>query len=809
MNKFKKITFFLLFIVCSIVTTAQLPGGINVDQLTDQQLIQYMQQAGLSGLSESELEAKAKEKGLSADQIQKLKARMQTLNLGGGVQGAQNQDGKTATDPKRQGIKYLIPKPSADSINGLLIFGSDIFTKENLTFEPNLTIPTPRNYVLGAGDELKIDIYGFSDKNQTLKVSPDGYIRYPNIGPIKIAGLNFDEATSKLSSALSKIYPGLKSGNTSLQLTLGQIRSIKVNLIGEITKPGSYSVPSLSTIANALYAAGGPTRIGSYRNIELVRGGKSIAKFDLYDYLIKGDLSQNKLLQDDDVIRVAPYSNRIEVRGAVKRNAIYELSNSDRLTNLLLYAGGLADSANKDFVRISRFGNQEKEIFTVTAAQFNSFVLKTGDKLYVDSIANVFKNRVSITGAVYYAGVYALESVSTLKDLLAIAKPKEAAYKERAVIRRLQADFAPAMIGFNLEDVANGKVNVNLQREDSIHIYAFKEIKENFKIQVRGEVNKPDSFYYAQGMQVQDAILMAGGYKDGAYRKFVEVARRIRDTTSAIESPLYATILSVDLRENNINPSLNFQLQPFDIVSIRKAPGYKEQVSVSIEGEVIYPGDYSIVSNQERLSDLVKRAGGLKEGGYPEGAFLLRKTFENLSVNDSVILKNKLATLKASYTDSIKAKAADSSLQGEMKIVGIRLNEVLVNPGSMYDVVLQEGDIIKVPKKVETVQTFNGVYFPKKIVYRSGLTVKQVIEESGGVTPGGQRKRAYIVYPNGEVRTAKHFLFVRSYPKVKPGSEIYVPVKQGKGLSAGELVTITTGLATLATLFLTIRNLTQ
>ena len=803
----KKMLIFCFLILLVLSSMAQLPAGANIDQLSDQQLIQFIQANNLNGLSDTELEAKAKERGLGADQVQKRKSRIQALNL---PNNQPTQGGRQTTEATRKGVNYLLPKPSADSINGLLIFGSDIFTKENLTFEPNLNIATPQNYIIGAGDELKMEIYGFSDKSQTLKVSPDGYIRYPNIGPIKLAGLGFEEAKNKLISNLSKLYPGLKTGNTSLQLTLGQIRSIKINLIGEISKPGSYSVPSLSTIANALYAAGGPTKIGSYRNIELIRSGKSIAKFDLYDYLLKGDLTQNKTLQDEDVIKVAPYTTRVELRGAVKRSAIYEASATDRLDNILNAAGGLSDNANKEFIRISRFGKQDNELITVNANEIKNTALQSGDKLYVDSVAGIFKNRVIISGAVYYQGVYALDKMSTLKDLLSIAKPKEIAFKERAVLRRLQADYTPEIIGFNVDEVLSGQFNVDLKREDSVHIYPFTEIKEVFKVQVRGEVNRPDSFYYAKGMLVQDAILMAGGYKDGASKKLVEVARRIRDTVSTIESPLYAIILSVDASDKSSNKALNTALEPFDIVSVRKAPGYKEQVSVSIEGEVMYPGNYAITSNQERLSDLVKRSGGIKLGGYAEGAFLLRKTFENLSNTDTVILKNKLATLKNSFTDSSKANVADSTFKGDMKMVGIRLNEVINNPGSLYDVILQEGDIIKVPKKVETVQTFSGVYFPKKIVYHNGLTVKQVIRESGGALPGGQRKKSYIVYPNGEVRTTKHFLFITHYPKVKPGSELYLPVrKETRGMSTGELVAITTGLATLATLFLTIRNLTQ
>ncbi|OYU55967.1 MAG: hypothetical protein CFE25_01605 [Chitinophagaceae bacterium BSSC1] len=807
MNGIKRFVILLLFLGSHYFAVAQLAAQLNIDQLTDQQLVQFVQANNLNGLSEFELETKAREKGLTNEQIQKLKIRLQALPNTG---ISQQSDAKQNLDNKRKGQTYLLPKSSPDSINGLVIFGSDFFTKENLSFEPNLNMPSPKNYVIGSGDELKIEIYGYSDKSLSLKMSPDGNIRYPNIGPINLSGLSLEAAEAKLTGALSKIYPGLKTGSTRLQVTLGQIRSIRVNLIGEVSRPGSYSISSLSTIANALYAAGGPSKIGSYRNISLIRNGKLIAQFDLYDYLINGQLAQNKMLQDEDVIKVPAYQSRVALSGAVKRNALYEIAQGDRLEQVLNYAGGLSDNANKSFIRIARYGSQEIESITVNANEASSFQLQTGDKLYVDSISSSFKNRVIISGAVNLQGVYSTDKIPDLKTLLQMAKPKASAYKERAILRRISTDYTAEIIGFNVNDVLNDKFNVALRKEDSIHIYPYNEIKETFKIQVRGEVNRPDSFYYAKGMLVQDAILMAGGYKDGANKSFLEISRRIRDTLSKNDSPLYSVILQADLSKEGAEKSLNTALEPFDIVSVRKSPGYKEQISVNIEGEVIYPGSYAISSNQERLSDLLKRAGGLKLGGYPEGAFLLRKTFENLSNTDTIILRNKLATLKNSLTDTSKARAADSTFKGDMKIVGIRLEEVIKQPGSLYDVILQEGDIIKVPKRVETVQTFSGVYFPKKIVYRSGLNIKDVIRESGGVLPGGQIKKAYVVYPNGEVRTTKHFLFFTNYPNVKPGSEVYVPVKQtGKGMSTGEVVALTTGLATLVTLFLTIRNLTQ
>ncbi len=518
MNGIKRFVILLLFLGSHYFAVAQLAAQLNIDQLTDQQLVQFIQANNLSGLSEFELETKAREKGLTNEQIQKLKTRLQALPITG---VNQQPDAKQNLDNKRKGQTYLLPKSAPDSINGLVIFGSDFFTKENLSFEPNLNMPSPKNYMIGSGDELKIEIYGYSDKSLTLKMSPDGNIRYPNIGPINLAGLSLEAAEAKLTGALSKIYPGLKTGSTRLQVTLGQIRSIRINLIGEVSRPGSYSISSLSTIANALYAAGGPSKIGSYRNISLIRNGKPIAQFDLYDYLINGQLAQNKMLQDEDVIKVPTYQSRVALSGAVKRNALYEIAQGDRLEQVMNYAGGLSDNANKSFIRIARYGSQEIESITVNANEASSFQLQTGDKLYVDSIASSFKNRVIISGAVNLQGVYSTDKIPDLKSLLLMAKPKASAYKERAILRRISTDYTAEIIGFNVNDVLNDKFNVALRKEDSIHIYPYNEIKETFKIQVRGEVNRPDSFYYAKGMLVQDSYCNGGWLQRWSQQKLL------------------------------------------------------------------------------------------------------------------------------------------------------------------------------------------------------------------------------------------------------------------------------------------------
>lgn len=785
----------LTCMVCQLSVFAQLPGGINIDQLSDQQLMQFVQSNNLSGLSETELEAKARERGLSGDQIEKLKLRM-----GGLTASAIATKTNVEVVVPRKLTAPENPKTSPDYVNGLLLFGSEIFTKGNLIFEPNVNIPTPVNYVLGKGDQINVDVYGYSDKVQKYTISADGTIRIPNIGPVKLSGLTIADARMKLVNVLSKIYPGLKGGNTNVQLTLGQLRSIRVNLIGEITRPGTYTISSLSTIANALYTAGGPTAIGSYRNIELIRAGKVIAHFDLYRYLFHGDLTENKLLQDDDVIKVAPYISRVEMRGAVKRNAIFDLKGDERLSTLLEYAGGLTDNAKKGMVKILRFGTQEQEVLTVEGDQIAQFQLQTGDRILVDTISARYSNRIIISGAVKTAGVYSLSSAPDLRTLLEKTKLDEDAYLERALIRRLANDLQPEMVSVDLREVLSGKQNFSLKREDSIHIYRAKDLLPNYTIQIEGEVNAPDTYPYASNLKVQDAVLLAGGFRDGATKKQIEVSRRIRDSLSTANFS-YAKVFTVDIEKNPNMNELNYVLEPYDIVHVRKSPNYREQGRITIEGEVNYPGGYTIQGAQERISDLIKRAGGLKLGAYAEGALLLRKTFEGETDKNSIVLQSKINTIRASFTDSIKAATADSLLLADRKRVNLDLKRAIENPGSIYDFYMIDGDVLSVPQPLQTVQTFSGVYFPKKILYRPGLTFKKVIRESGGVLPTGKLGRSYVLYPNGKIKSTNRFLIFRTYPRLKPGTEVYVPEKKrGSVVTSGEIIGFASVLTSLVSM---------
>lgn len=798
--KFLKL--FLIFLIVTVTGFAQ--ASVNIDALTDEQLQQFMAQAKLTGLSDAELEAKAKEKGLSADQIAKLRTRINNLNSTSS--STSNSSAKSIADTLASRQKVI----EQDIIQSKIpikskIFGAELFSNSNLTFEPNLKIPTPRNYVLGVDDIIAVDVFGYSDAKFNLKVNEEGFVRIPYVSPLKVTGLTFDDAQKKITQSLSKVYPEILTGKTSVQVSLGQIRTIRVILIGEITKPGTYFLSSLSSIANALYVSGGPNDNGSFRSIDLIRNGKRIVTFDLYDFLLKGDLTNNRRLEDDDIIKVNPYTKRVELTGAVKRKAIYETKNGESLGSVIDFAGGFADGAYKELFTVTRIGDREKEIINVTKNNYPSFELKSGDMIIVDSITNRFTNRVSINGSVFHPGNYALDNATTkLSQLIAKAGLKEEAYLKRGLIKRLQDNFMPQTIDFNITDIINGKSDIDLKREDSIKIYSIFELQENYNISVQGEVNTPGVYDYADSMKLQDALIIAGGLKDGASDKKIEIARRVK-MTMGVDSNAYAIVESFSLDEYSSRKTI---LKPFDVITVRKDPLYVDQKIVNIQGEVQYPGKYILQSNTETMTDLIARAGGLKSSAYVSSAILLRNTYRDN-------LERQLAESKAYYTtsqnkDSTTKDIFYAEIKTPRQIVNIRLEKALVSPHGIDDIKLEEGDILKVPRYKGTVQTIGGVYVPRKINFNSDLSFKDAISESGGFLPNAAKRKVFVQYPNGEVKKSHSFLFFRSYPKLKPGSEIFIPLKpERKPMSTGEIIGIGSALAGMASIVFGIINLTK
>lgn len=795
----------IIVFLCSISFASLSQQQIDFNQLSDQQLQQYINQANLSGLSETELEAKAREKGLSDTQIQQLKSRVSRLS----TNTISNSSKDYSTDSngglrKNVVVNNYVKEDTAQ----IKVYGSELFSAQNLTFEPNIQIPTPKNYILGTGDRINVDIFGYSDASYKLLVSPEGMIRIPNLGPIKVAGLSFDDAQKKIKSGLAKIYPQISSGKTSVDISLGQIRTIRVTIAGEVTKPGSYSLPSLATIANALFVSGGPNKIGSYRDINLVRNGKVVVKFDLYDFLLNGDLTKNLMLQDDDIIKINPYGIRVTFTGAIKRKAIYEMQQGETLQELLKIAGGYNEYSYTDFVRVARNTKSNKEAIIVPEKDYPAFLIHNGDMLSIDSISNRYSNRVIITGAVFHPGTYSLQNFKSLKDLLQIAGLKDEAFLKRGIIKRKDADYIPKMVDFNVQSVLSGTSDVILQREDSVYIFNLLVLREKDSVIVNGEVNKPGAFNYADGIQLQDVLLLAGGFKESASGKRIEISRRVRDSSEK-EKPEYAVVKVIDLSKNleDTKDASQYLLEPFDIVSVRKNPSYVEQDTVTVEGQVLYPGIYTIQKNHERVSDIIQRAGGLKTGAYPKGAILMRAKKDVMHAK-----AQELQTLNLiGASDSTKNLDTDSlinKLNTYTSSLGIKLDEAVNQPGSKYDVFIENGDILSVPKETQMVKTWGGVYIPKQIVFEQDTRFKSYINESGGFSPTAYRSRSFVIYANGSVARTHRFLFFRSYPKVEQGAEIFVPLKkQRNGAAFTGLTAAAAILGSLATTFWIIRSL--
>lgn len=802
-----------VFLLCILAVNSvvngfsQLPSipqlsSINIDALSDAQFQAYVQQAQLSGLSEAELEAKAREKGLSSTQIAQIKTRLASLS------STPMGEKKNTTYESRKPIntKNEFKKEEKE---GLKIFGSDFFSNANLTFEPNMKIATPSNYVLGVDDELTIDIFGFSEKTSKYKVNTEGQIRIPNIGPIQIAGLTIEEAKIKLKSILSKTYPGLRTGNTFLQVSLGQIRSIKVTLIGEVSQPGTYELSSLSTLANALYASGGPSKNGSFRKIDLIRNGKKHVTFDLYDFLLNGDLSKNVLLKDDDIIKVHPYSVRLALTGAVKREAIYESEPGESLGKVIeKYASGFADSANRNKISVQRFGNTGKTILNVTYDQLNNFLINSSDSVSVGAIPKRFENRVIVGGAVYYPNNYSTSAYPTLGALINAAQLKENAFVGRALLYRTNETKDTTVTAVNLN--SRDDLSILLKNDDSLHVYSKRELREPSYVIITGEVNNPDSFAFASGLKLEDLILLAGGLKDRASLKEVEVLRRIRKDETLSDTSVYNTILRFNINDSLIysKSKASIELEPFDVINVKNLPRNQAAGSVTINGEVLFPGTYLLNTKKDRVSELFTRAGGILSTGSLSSGYFLRNTYQAALKGEVLEIKKSLA--KQLSNDTVTQKFLDSTLSKEKVLMSVNLQKALQSPGSIDDIILEEGDIITIPKTPVSVQAFGGVNIQKKVNFYPGLRTRKLIKESGGFAENANKSGTYILYPDGKIRTANSYIFFRTYPKLVAGAELYVPVKKNKrGLTTAEIMGISSSVIGLGAIIIGILNATR
>ncbi|MEC5147441.1 SLBB domain-containing protein [Chitinophaga sp. 212800010-3] len=814
LRKLLLVQLFLFVSICLATNVAAQVQNVNVDNFTDAQIRNIVVEMKRNNLTTDDIGSYAQKKGIPASEADKLKSRIQAMGLDQILDTRKSSElfkqndqysGRSFNDSDTSRVDLFRQNGNPEDIKRKKIFGAELFSNKNLTFEPNLRIPTPKNYRLAADDQILIDVYGYAEVQYKLIVTSEGYIRVPNLGPVYVNGLTMEEAKTRITKQLSAIYSTITTGKTFVQISLGDIRSIRVLMIGDIQRPGTYTLPSLATVANALYVSGGPDDNGSFRNIQVIRSGQIINTFDLYDFITKGDLTNNIVLQDQDIIKVNPYKTRVELIGEVKRPAIFEAKDNETLQNIIDYAGGYTDGSFRENITAYRINKKEREVVNIPADQVSSFKLKSGDQFFIDSILNRFSNRVTISGAVFHPGNYGLEDGMTVGRLIKKADGvREEASLNRGIIRRLQDDFTPAIISFNVHDIVNGKTDLPVRKEDSVIIFSKSDLKQPYFVTILGEINNPGTFPFADSMRLEDLILLSGGLRDAASLKHVEISRRIRKGDYIREDSLRAIVQQFDISADLGNISgQQVMLEPFDEVIIRRSPAYSEQTNISIEGQVLYPGAYSIVNKGERISDVIKRAGGLREEAFPEGALLLRKTYINSS--DSALLNNKLALFYNKLEDSSVISSVRNMMQRKYQLLGINLENVVKKPGSKYDLLLEEGDVLKVPKKLQTIQLFGEIYFPKKIRYDKSYSFRDYIRGSGGFTSSALKRRSYIVYPNGEVKSTKKIFLFNKYPKVKPGAEVYVPSKREKRpLTSQELIGLGSSIASIALIIVTI-----
>lgn len=769
-----------------------------------------------------ELIDKAKAAGMSETQIQQeIARRMGQSDTGQATQRASEAVVTDRTVATPQGKEELsmeeqrqINLPENDLKE--TVFGREIFSNKNLSFEPDLNIPTPKNYILSAGDELLINVWGDSELNLKLKVSSEGTILVPSLGPVSVSGLTVEAAENRIRQELGRIMSTLSGNtdraNTFVSVSLSQIRSIKVNIVGEVIAPGTYTLPSFATLFNALYAAGGINEIGSLRGIKVYRKSKEVAQLDVYDYLLNGKYEANIRLEENDMIIIPPYDQLAVVRGKVKRNRIFEMKKGETLQQLLNMTGGFTGDAYTKDVRIKRKAGSRYQIATVTEDKYSTFIMMDADSLMVDSVIPFYENRLTITGAVWRPGEYELSpTVNSVKELVKQAAGlKGDEFAGRAQITRLNEDFTTTVIAVDIRGILSGvSPDVELKPEDQLYIPSLFDLREPYTIKVSGAVNFTDTILpYRKSLTVEDAIMMAGGLKESAATVNVEVARRIKDTKAEQNNNQTAEVFNFTLNDNlGLLPADGktsgtvFTLEPFDEVYVRYSPGYKEQQVIRIDGEITFAGDYVLAVKNSRLSDIVAKAGGITPDAYVKGASLKRKLTEDEM--------RRLETLLELSSNKQSRDSVALSLENIKDYsVGIDLEKALANPGTPHDVVLRDGDKLYIPQLQSTVKISGAVTYPNSATYTKGMSVGDCLSQAGGYNDIA-RKYPIVIYMNGKVATTKKsFIFFKRYPKIEPGCEIVVPTKtqRDRKTSLAEVLSIASSTTSMAAMVTSIFN---
>ena len=777
--------------------------------MTDQQVLEYVKQGMSEGKDQRQMATELARRGVTREQAERVKKLYEQEQ---GV-STSKMSGTEQNDLRlRQTVQEENTANMFDGISQLdslklsevnKVFGRNIFNTRNLTFEPSVNIATPPNYRLGPGDEVIIDIWGTSQNTIRQQISPDGTINIEKIGPVSLSGMTVSEANEYLKRVLGKTYSGLDApdGTLEIRLTLGNTRTIQINVMGEVVQPGTYALSSFSTVFHALYRAGGVSDIGSLRNVQVTRNGKTVAKVDVYDFIMKGKTQDDIRLQEGDVIIVPAYEALVQISGNVKRPMRFEMKKNETLATLINYAGGFSADAYTRSLRVVRQNGEEYEINTVKEIDYSAYPMRNGDVVTAEAILNRFTNKLEVRGAVYRPGIYQLNGeINTVRALVNEAKGLTGdAFTNRAVLQREREDLTSEIISVDVRSIMAGtSPDIPLQKNDILYIPSIHDLEDRGDVAIFGEVAKPDSYSYSDNMTLEDLIIRAGGLRESASTVRVDVSRRIKDPKSTHSTDSIGQMFTFALKDGFvIDGEQGFTLQPYDQVFVRRSPGYQAQQNVQVTGEVIFGGTYAMTTTEERLSDLVKKAGGATPKAYLRGAKLIRvaNDEEKKRMRDVINLMNR--QFGEAMMDSLGIRVEDTFS------VGIDLEKAMAKPGSEYDLVLREGDVLSVPKLNNTVKVNGAVMMPNTVGYLSDKNANYYLDQAGGYALNAKKSKKFVIYMNGQVARIKG----RSKDKIEPGCEIIVPSKKNKRVNVGEILGYASSFGSLATMFATISNL--
>lgn len=791
----------LVFMACSPLLMAQ-------SSMTDQQVLEYVKQGMSEGKDQRQMATELARRGVTreqAERVKKLYEQEQGVSTSK-MSGTELNEARLREATQEESTTSVLENPQPDSrelAQENQVFGRNIFNTRNLTFEPSVNLATPPNYRLGPGDEVIIDIWGTSQNTIRQQISPDGTINIEKIGPVSLSGMTVSEANEYLKRVLGKTYSGLDApdGALEIRLTLGNTRTIQINVMGEVVQPGTYALSSFSTVFHALYRAGGVNEIGSLRNVQVTRNGKTVAKVDVYDFIMKGKTQDDIRLQEGDVIIVPAYEALVQISGNVKRPMKFEMKKNETLATLINYAGGFSADAYTRSLRVVRQNGEEYEINTVKEIDYSAYPMRNGDVVTAEAILNRFTNKLEVRGAVYRPGIYQLNGeINTVRALVNEAKGLMGdAFTNRAVLQREREDLTTEIISVDVRSIMAGtSPDIPLQKNDILYIPSIHDLEDRGDVAIFGEVAKPDSYSYSDNMTLEDLIIRAGGLRESASTVRVDVSRRIKDPKSTVSTDSIGQMFTFALKDGFvIDGEQGFTLQPYDQVFVRRSPGYQAQQNVQVTGEVIFGGTYAMTTTEERLSDLVKKAGGATPKAYLRGAKLIRvaNDEEKKRMRDAINLMNR--QFGEAMMDSLGIRVEDTFS------VGIDLEKAMAKPGSEYDLVLREGDVLSVPKLNNTVKVNGAVMMPNTVGYLSDKNANYYLDQAGGYALNAKKSKKFVIYMNGQVARIKG----RSKDKIEPGCEIIVPSKKNKKVNVGEILGYASSFGSLATMFATISNL--